>query len=216
MIYIIGLGAADEKQIPVGIIEMLHSGMPLYLRTDQHPMLSYLTRNEIPYTSFDSIYERCDTFEEVYETIIEEVRKAGQSQDIIYAVPGHPCVAEYAVKVLAKDANTKIVGGQSFLDPMFAALQIDPIEGLQVMDALAMNVEKINTQAHVIIPQIFDQFVASEVKLDLMECYDDEHEVCLVHAAGSIHQKLTWKKLYELDHDFVLDNLLTLYVPPTK
>lgn len=216
MIYIVGLGAGDETQIPVGVVNLLKSGKPIYLRTKEHPMISFFEKETIEFISFDHIYEEKKTFQEVYETIIDEVRRVGSTQDVIYAVPGHPCVAEYTVKVLSQDENALICGGQSFLDPMFAALKIDPIDGLQVMDALAMDIENINTKGHVIIPQIFDQLVASEVKLDLMERYEDEQQVCLVHAAGSSEQVLDWKMLYELDHDFTLDNLLTLYIPPVE
>ncbi|HAX74249.1 MAG TPA: tetrapyrrole methylase, partial [Firmicutes bacterium] len=67
---------------------------------------------------------------------------------------------------------------------------------------------------HLIIPQVFDQLVASDLKLDLMEVYDAEYEVCIVRAAGSGIQELKWCKLFELDHNFKLDNLTTIYVPP--
>ncbi len=214
MIYIVGLGAGDINQLTVGVSELLKAGYPLYLRTDQHPMVNFFAENNIEYVSFDHIYESHDNFAGVYQQIIDEVSELGKEQDIIYAVPGHPYVAEYTVKVLGQLPYAKIIGGQSFIDPIFASLKIDPIEGFQMMDALAMDYTKIITCNHLLIPQLFDQMIASDVKLDLMECYPDEHEVCIISAAGSALEKLTWKKLYELDHDFVLDNLLTLYVPP--
>lgn len=216
MITIIGLGAGDEKQIPVGVLEVLRSGKPLYLRTAEHPMVALLKAEGIAFESFDAVYMEHDDFKTVYETIISQILSLGQNTEIVYAVPGHPCVAEYTVKMLAKEANVTIFGGQSFLDPMFAALKIDPIEGLQVLDALDFDAQKVVPSLHLLIPQLFDQLIASDLKLDLMDVYEDEHPVCIVSAAGSSQQKLTWKKLYELDHDFVLDNLLTLYVPPKK
>lgn len=214
MIYIVGLGAGDEDQLTLGVMKKLQSGLPIFLRTDQHPMIDFFRKNDLAYRSFDEIYEKHDTFEAVYEEIIAVVKKEAAKGDLIYATPGHPTVAEYTVKRLMAETEAEIVGGQSFLDPMFAGLKIDPIEGLQLMDALVFDYEGINPNMHLIIPQVFDQITASNLKLDLMEVYEDEYPVCVVQSAGSHLSAFTWKKLYELDHDFKLDNLTTIYVPP--
>ena len=216
MIYILGLGASDEDQLTVGVIKKLQSGLPIFLRTAEHPMMEFFSKHQIPYTAFDSIYEKHATFEEVYEEIIATIKKEAQKGDLIYSTPGHPTVAEYTVKRLMSETEATIVGGQSFLDPMFAGLNIDPIEGLQMMDALSFDYEGINPKMHLIIPQVFDQLTASNLKLDLMEIYEDEYPVCVVKNAGSGLAEFNWKRLYELDHHFLLDNLTTVYVPPIK
>ena len=61
----------------------------------------------------------------------------------MYAVPGHPLVAEQTVQLLIEaekqgKAKIRIEGGQSFLDPIFAALRIDPIEGFQLLDGTSL------------------------------------------------------------------------------
>lgn len=216
MLYIVGLGAGDVDQLPIGVAKLLKEAYPIYLRTDHHPMMEYFKDNHIAYTSFDSIYEKYDSFIEVYEEIIRILRLASRTQDIIYAVPGHPCVAEYTVKVLMHDEHVKIVGGQSFFDAMFASLHIDPIDGFMVMDAQAIDVAHLNPTMNIIIPQVYDQLSASDVKLDLMEVYPDEYNVCVVRAAGSHEESLTWMPLYEIDQNFQLDNLTTLFVPSMK
>lgn len=216
MLYIVGLGAGDIEQLPIGVAKLLMEDYPIYLRTDHHPMMGYFKENQISYTSFDAVYEKYESFEEVYEEIIRILRQASQETDIIYAVPGHPCVAEYTVKILMHDDNVKIVGGQSFFDAMFASLRMDPIDGFMVMDAQAIDVSHLNTSMNLIIPQMYDQLSASDVKLDLMELYPDEYQVCVVRAAGSHDETLSWMPLYEIDQNFQLDNLTTLFVPSMK
>jgi tetrapyrrole methylase family protein/MazG family protein len=49
-----------------------------------------------------------------------------------------------------------------------------------------------------------------------MEKYPDEHTVAVVRAAGSRDEKVTWLPLYELDRQFELDNLTSVYVPPLQ
>lgn len=216
MLKIVGLGAGDVSQLPIGVAEVLNGVDEIYLRTDHHPMIHYFHDHNITYHSFDSVYEKYDDFIDVYKEIINTLRTLSKTKDIIYAVPGHPCVAEYTVKVLMQDENVKVLGGQSFFDAMFASLKIDPIDGLMVMDGQAIQPEKIVPSMNLIIPQVYDQMSASDVKLDLMEVYPDEYEVCIVSAAGSSNEKLTWLPLFEIDHDFSLNNLATLFVPAMK
>ncbi|MEG0735737.1 MAG: SAM-dependent methyltransferase [Longicatena sp.] len=213
MLYIVGLGAGDVDQLPIGVAKFLKKPYPIYLLTDHHPMMSFFEEEHIHYTSFDDVYEKYDTFEEVYEEIISTLKNASKTKDVIYAVPGHPCVAEYAVKVLMQEVDVKIIGGQSFLDAMFATLHIDPIDGFMMMDAQAMRIDSLNPSMNLIVPQVYDQMSASEVKMDLMEAYPDEHRVCVVRGAGTSEESLSWMPLYEIDQDFVLDNLTTLFVP---
>ncbi len=211
MIHIIGLGAGDVSQMQVMIREYLHKKMPIYLRTEKHPAVEYLDMNNIEYHTYDHFYETCDTFDGVYEMIINDL--LSKQEDIIYAVPGHPCVAEYTVMKLMESKNAKIIGGQSFLDVVFSKLVIDPIDGLIIMDALNMDVECLNSKMNLIIPQIYDQMSASNVKLDLMEVYPDEYSVYLMIELGMESERIIEKKLYELDHDFQTNNLSTLFVP---
>lgn len=216
MLYIVGLGAGDEDQIPYGVIKLLLQGLPLYLRSDHHPMKSFLIKEKIAYTSFDDVYERMDSFEEVYEEIICSIQKEALKRDIVYAVPGHPCVAEYTVKRLLAACTCKIVGGQSFFDACFAALKIDPIDGLLIMDALSFDTSKLVKGVHLLIPQVFDQLTASDVKLDLMEIYPEDYPVCIIESAGNNQERLTWLALYELDQAFTTSNLTTIFVPKAE
>ena len=61
----------------------------------------------------------------------------------------------------------EVSGGQSFLDDMFSALHMDPIEGFQLLDATDLRLEEIGLRQHMIIGQVYDSFVASNVKANL-------------------------------------------------
>ena len=218
-ITIIGLGASGLKQLPLGIYRKLKTAEHLYVRTEQHPVLQELKEEGLTFTSFDSIYEKNDQFEGVYEEIVETLLELAKQTTVTYAVPGHPLVAEQTVQLLieaerAEKAKIRIEGGQSFLDPIFGALRIDPIEGFQLLDGTSLKRDDIQMNSHVLIGQVYDAFSASEVKLTLMEKYPDDYEVTIVTAAGSSKEKLTSVALYELDRVMELDNLTTLYVPP--
>ncbi|AXI00734.1 nucleoside triphosphate pyrophosphohydrolase [Sporosarcina sp. PTS2304] len=218
-ITVIGLGAGDLQQLPLGVYRLLKQAECLVIRTEEHPVVPELRAEGIQMDSFDVLYEANDAFEDVYKGIVEKLLEMSTEQHVTYAVPGHPLVAERTVQLLiekerAGEIELHLAGGSSFLDPIFTALRIDPIEGFQLLDGTDVKRDDIRMDQHVLIGQVYDAFVASDVKLTLMEKYPDEHEVTIVTAAGSAEEKLTSVALFELDRIVSLNNLTTIYVPP--
>ncbi|AYK06171.1 nucleoside triphosphate pyrophosphohydrolase [Brevibacillus laterosporus] len=221
-INVVGLGAGNLDQMPLGMYKRLKQTTHLYVRTADHPVLDQLAEEGFTYTSFDSIYEKHDSFEQVYQEIARELlSKVKTEGEVTYAVPGHPLVAERTVQLLLSHAveeqiEVKVLGGQSFLDPLFARLAIDPIEGFTLLDATSMTADQVNPGLHTVIAQVYDQMSASDAKLTLMEVLPDEYEVIVATAVGIEGQEIVERlPLYELDRVEHLGNLSLIYVPPT-
>lgn len=215
---VIGLGYGELEQIPLGIYRFLKETSYLYTRTIDHPIFEQLQEENIQIESFDTIYEENETFEAVYETIVKRLLEV-DAPSVVYAVPGHPLVAEQTVQLLIEaeregKIELDIKGGQSFLDAMFTAVRMDPIEGFQLVDALQLKAEELVMSQHILIGQVYDAFVASEVKLTLMEKYRDDYEVKVVTAAGTSMEQVLTVPIYELDRVTQIDNLTSVYVPP--
>ncbi|MFP7300257.1 nucleoside triphosphate pyrophosphohydrolase [Neobacillus niacini] len=220
-IEILGLGAGDLDQLPFGVYKKLMKAKHVYLRTKEHPVVEDLVQEGLTFTSFDSIYEKHEQFEEVYQEIVHTLLQKVKEEPIIYAVPGHPLVAERTVQLLLeygeKEAvDIKIGGGQSFVDALFQSLKIDPVDGFQLLDGTSLHSSQLQIEQHMFISQVYDQFVASNVKLTLMERLPDDYEVVIVTAAGSDAERIEKVPLYELDRKVTLDNLTSVYVPPVQ
>jgi tetrapyrrole methylase family protein/MazG family protein len=220
-IEIVGLGAGDLEQIPFGVYKKIFKAEGLYLRTKEHPVITELETEGLIYTSFDSIYEKHQEFEAVYQEITAVLLEKAKSEEVVYAVPGHPLVAERTVQLLLEEGPKRgidivIGGGQSFIDAMFQALQIDPVDGFQLLDGTALAVDSLQQNQHILISQVYDQFVASEVKLTLMERYPDDYEITIITAAGSSQEEIIKVPLYELDRNVRVSNLTSVYVPPVR
>ncbi|MCG1023945.1 nucleoside triphosphate pyrophosphohydrolase [Sutcliffiella horikoshii] len=218
VIKVLGLGAGDLEQLPMGVYKQLMKAEHLFLRTKEHPVIAELEKEGLTYQSFDAIYEQEGTFGTVYERIAEELITLSEQQEIVYAVPGHPLVAEKTVQILLDKEKEGIIkldikGGQSFLDPMFTAVGLDPIDGFQFHDATALVKEAIQPTQAMIFCQVYDAFIASEVKLTLMEMLPDDYPVTIVTAAGSSMEQITEVPLYELDRVAEINNLTSVYVP---
>ncbi len=221
-ITVVGLGAGDLDQLPYGIYRTLKQADQLYLRTKEHPVVAQLASEGVALTSFDEVYEQHDGFAEVYADIVERLLgKVQEAGHIVYAVPGHPLVAERTVQLLLEEGPNRgvqieIGGGQSFIDPLFARLHIDPIEGFSLLDGTALSAHQVSPGLHTIIAQVYDAFVASDVKLTLMEVLPDDYVVTVATAVGVAGQeRIESVPLYELDRVEHFGNLSLVYVPPT-
>jgi len=141
-ITILGLGPGDAALLTRQAWRLLQQSRVLYLRTAVHPTVVELPAH-LELRPFDALYESAGAFGEVYDRIATElVERAGAGEQIVYAVPGHPLVAEATTRrllALARERGvaTRIVAGLSFVEPVCATLALDPLEhGLQLLDAL--------------------------------------------------------------------------------
>jgi len=220
-ITILGLGAGDINQIPLGVYKKMLQAGTVYLRTKEHPVVGDLEQEGVQFVAFDSIYEKYDHFEQVYQEISNILLEKAEDGSIIYAVPGHPIVAEQTVQILLaagkeRGIDIELGGGQSFIDSVFQALKVDPIDGFQLLDGTSLTREAINLHQHVVIGQVYDTYVASNVKLTLMERLPDDYPVYVVSAAGSENERIEEVLLYELDRVVKVNNLTSVYIPPVQ
>ncbi|SDW86466.1 tetrapyrrole methylase family protein / MazG family protein [Marininema mesophilum] len=219
---VIGLGSGDEENLSLGSLRLMKAAERLYFRTEKHPVVSWLIQEGISFTTFDSIYEKHGDFISVYQEIADRLlAEAATGQDLVYAVPGHPTVAETTVQRLLAQGKSQgvtidIRGGGSFLDTSFARLGIDPNDGFMLLDGTSFSADHLDPRFHILISQVYDRMTASDVKLTLMEIYPDDHPVLVVTALGiKGAEKIEEVPLWELDHEDRFSDLSSVYLAPT-
>ncbi|RDW15310.1 nucleoside triphosphate pyrophosphohydrolase [Oceanobacillus arenosus] len=218
-IEIIGLGAGDINQLSIGIYKKLTNAITtVFTRTLDHPVINAIQEEGVHFHSFDHIYEEEEQFAIVYERIVAQLIEAAKNSEevVLYTVPGHPMLAEKAVQLLLEqvEVEVEIIGGQSYLDDLFTSLKIDPIDGFQFVDGTSFERNQLDYRHHIIFCQVYDRFIASEVKLALLEDLPADYEVIVVEAAGSSQEVITKLPLEELDHTIEVSNLTSVYIPP--
>src|SRR5688500_7122982 len=140
-ITIVGLGPGNPTHLTREAWEVLSVAPEVYLRTTQHPTVAGLPPS-VTVHSFDDVYESVPEFGAVYEQIAGRVLALGQRpQGVVYAVPGHPSVAEATVGLITARAAeaglpVRIVPGLSFVEVTLTALGVDALPNLQLADAL--------------------------------------------------------------------------------
>ncbi|HFC9206538.1 TPA: nucleoside triphosphate pyrophosphohydrolase [Clostridium perfringens] len=220
MLKIMGLGPGAYEALTIGALKELKNNKNIYFRTEKHPTVDFLKDEGIKFESYDHAYEKYDSFDDVYKYISEDlITKIKDDEDLIYAVPGHPLVAEKSVInliELCKENNIQyeVLPAVSFVDAMMEALQVDPIEGVKIIDAFDMKNQILDKRVGTIITQVYNNFIASEVKLRLLEGYEDDTEIIFVRAAGVEGLESIRKiPLYELDWQEDIDYLTSIYIP---
>jgi tetrapyrrole methylase family protein/MazG family protein len=221
-IIIVGLGPGNPAQLTREAWDVLSSAAEVYLRTARHPTVAGLPAS-VAVHSFDDIYESEPEFGAVYERIAARVLALGQRPaGVVYAVPGHPAVAEATVGLITAGAAqaglpVRIVPGLSFVEDTLTALGLDALPGLQIADALdlaARHHPSFQPDAPALVAQLYSPTVAGDVKLTLMNQYPDQHQVALAHAVGTPAERVEWLPLYEVDRSPHIAHLTALYVPP--
>ncbi|MEG1870501.1 MAG: nucleoside triphosphate pyrophosphohydrolase [Peptostreptococcaceae bacterium] len=219
MITVVGLGPGSKEALTIGAVEILKNDN-IYFRTEKHPNVKYLQSMGVKFNSYDEFYEKYNNFDHIYKAIAEDLIKIHEQEgNVVYAVPGHPLVAEKSVVLLLdlckeKGIETKLVPSVSFIDAVIESLRLDPIEGIKIIDAFDIKDQVMDKRVGVIITQVYNRFIASEVKLALCEYYKDDSEIYFVRAAGIEGQESIRKiKLYDLDRQEDIDYLTSVYIP---
>lgn len=217
-ITVVGLGPGNAGQLSVETMELLKNGECVILRTAVHPSVSRLTEENVNFIACDNFYEEGASFEDVYDNIVKFVLQKAETQDIVYAVPGSPLVAERTVVLLREraaesGAALKILPSMSFLDLAYVELGIDPIAGLRIIDSSDFEALADAGKYPLMITQVYSKFVASDVKLALMDVLDDETPVWFLRNLGLPDEECRTVPLYELDRQENIDHLTSVFVP---
>lgn len=214
---VVGLGPGDLSFVTQEALTLLTSGKLILLRTEEHPVVSALKEKGMRYQTYDSFYESSISFDEVYERIVDDLMARSLTEEVIYAVPGNAFVAEKTVSLLQErygKEQIRWVHGTSFLDAMITVMGIDPVEGLLIVNALDAPLS-VDMDQNAIYLQVYDRNVASQLKLDLLEYFDDDDPAIFVQAAGIPDKQIILStKICELDaSNCSYDHLTSIFIP---
>ena len=218
----VGLGPAGPELVTPAALASMDAAAArpgtLFLRTAVHP--SSVVALERGAASFDRLYEQGASFEEVYGAIVEELVAAAHELDrVVYAVPGHPRVAETTVARLAEDERVKLetVAGLSFLDLAWARLGIDPLAagperaGVRLVDGERFAEEAAGERGPLLVAQCWSREVLSRIKLAVPD--DGIGTAVLLHHLGLPDESVIEVPWADIDRHLEADHLTSLWIP---
>jgi tetrapyrrole methylase family protein/MazG family protein len=213
-IVVAGLGPAGADLLTAGTLVAIGAAPRRYLRTRRHP-----AADAVPAAAdFDAVYERAGTFDEVYATIVAELRGAATEEaaagrpPVLYLVPGSPVVAERTVELLVADPTLEVtvLPALSFLDLAWARLGVDPVAlGVRLVDGRRFSVEAAGQGGPLLVGQCDQAHVLSDVKLSV----EDGPPVVVLQRLGLPDESITTVAWADLDRAVVPDHLTSLWIP---
>jgi tetrapyrrole methylase family protein/MazG family protein len=196
----LGPGALDRVPAPVRAL-LLDEGRAVIARTVHHPAAREL--GELREVVFcDDLYERADSFDDVYEAIAGRVIEASSSGPVIYVVPGSPMIGEFAVRKIRDVAdNVEIIPAESFVDAVLDAVGYDPLDrGLQILNGHDLPdpliVDKPTIVGHLDRPEVL-----AEALNALRRVVPEETEVTVLAGTGDTDASVVtdWIDAIDLD-----------------
>ncbi len=193
---IVGLGPGAAGHLSLETLKLLEERFVI-LRTEIHPTVAELKHRGISYISCDTWYEKEATFEDVYDNISSFVIEQAEDKDVVYAVPGSPLVAERTVVLLREKAEKGI----------------DPIDGLRIVDAQEFSALADAGRYPLMVTQVYNKMVASDMKLSLMDVLPDETELYFLRNLGLDDEICRKIPLFEIDRQPEIDHLTSVFIP---
>ncbi len=222
MVHVLGLGPGPLGLVTLETLRLLQEAGEVLLRTRRHPCVPELEERGVRFRPLDRHYEEGACMEEVYAAIAREVAEEARARgEARYAVPGFAMLGERTVQLLLQEEGleVRVHGAVSFLDAVLAALGLDAVEGVLLLDAdrlLEGGHGMLDPRAETLISQADSRLKAAEVKTVLLEVYPPEHGVRVVGAAGTERQRVEELPLQELDRTERFDHLTTIHLPALR
>jgi tetrapyrrole methylase family protein/MazG family protein len=209
VVRVVGLGPADADQITRRSFDLLRDAPVVRLRTRVHPAAAAF----LDVASYDDLYERAESFEELYGAIVNdliELARHAPGGEVVYAVPGSPVVAERTVELLlaSPDVTTVLEAAVSVIDVACAALGRDPMaSGLRVVDALA-NVEALRGPGPLLVLQTY----STEILASVADRLPKSTVVTVLHHVGLSDEAVVELTAEELVSFGEVDHLTSLWI----
>lgn len=201
MITVVGLGC-EEGQITLAGAQVAEQARCAYVKTALTDTYRFFEERQICVQSLDFIYESAENFDELDQKIAQFLmEKERENGEIAYFVNGSGS-DDRSVELLSRSTEIRIIPSVSR-----AAATAPPCVGATAISAYELTSLKgfdYDTRLPLIVTDIDNAYIASEVKLVLSNLLGDEQRVSL----DGIEMPL-----YETDRAYRYDYKTTLYVP---
>lgn len=215
-VVVVGLGPGDPTLVTEQTRRAIASTKPRYLRTSIHPSAHLVLDAPGGAESFDHRYDDADSFDDVYRSIVEDlVDAASEHGQVLYAVPGSPLILERTVARLRTDPRieTTILPAVSFLDDVWRALNIDPVESsVQLIDGHDFARAAAGLQGPLLVAHTHANWVLNDMKLSIDDPAPDTL-VVLLHHIGLPDERIVTTTWADMDRTLEADHLTSLFIP---
>lgn len=216
-ITVVGLGYSGIDGMSVRGYRTLfenNNNSKIICQTILHEVVKKLSDRNIEFETLDRFYENAESFDEIYDNACEYIISCAENSDVIFCVSGSPALGDVITKKLAAQCPDEI----KIISSSGVAEHISSISGL-VMDsgycaipAHALQKSMINTHSALCITEVDNKFLASELKLMLLDFYPDDSKIYYFY--GHPDSKYEEICLFDMDRQKTYDFSVNFVILP--
>lgn len=216
-ITVVSLGPGDHRLLTLQSLEALRSSRHLILRTAKHRTAAWLVEEGVSFEDFDALYDQYEDFDELHAEMARRLWQAAEKSAVTFAVID--AATDGAVRALraAQPAEGKvtILPGVTMADSCIALLpeEFEQTGSVRILPAIDALTAAPDPATPLMITEIWDRVLASDLKLRLTDLYGDEMQAVLFPSSVKINRKPAVLPLMELDRQKTYDHTVCLYIP---
>ena len=216
-ITVVSLGPGDPRLLTLQTLEALRSSRCLILRTAHHRMAEWLCGENIPFTDLDDLYDQYEDFDELHAVMAKKLWEAAGTSPVTFAVID--AQTDGAVRALRSsvpaDGRVTIIPGVTMADACLSLLpeEFEQTGSVRILPAIDALEAAPDPSTPLLVTEIWDRVLASDLKLRLAEHYGDEMKAVIYPSSVKINRKPIVIPLMELDRQRTYDHTVCLYIP---
>lgn len=219
-ITVISLGPGDHRLLTLQTLDALRSSRRLILRTARHRTAEWLRSEEIEFSDFDALYDQYEDFDELHRIMADTLwAEAGKTPVTFAVIDAQTDGAVRALRTSIPDnGKITILPGVTMADACLSILPEDFEQTgcVRILPALDAMTAAPDPATPLLITEIWDRVLASDLKLRLTDHYGDELHVVLFPSSVKINRKPLVIPLMELDRQRTYDHTVCLYIPAAE
>lgn len=217
-ITVVALGYKDISGMSVegyrALFECNTDNTAIICRTSQHAVIDELSARGIQFSSLDSFYDDAESFDSMYDAMLEYVLDTASQKDVILCVSGSAAFGDQLTQKLSStnDVELKIINCPGVAEHISNASGTVFGNGYSVIPAHMLQHSMINTRLPLFITEVDNKFLAGEIKLMLLEHYPDDHEVLYFYSHPDTKNESI--ELFDLDRQKIYDFSVNFVILP--
>lgn len=213
---VIGLGYRGIEDLTLKAYKELHQVDKLLVRTNKHPVISYLKEEGIDFIAFDDLLKKDQDFNQIVNGIFERIKSyLDKNIEVGYAVPGNPIVGDESINRLLAELSVdrlEILPGIDSFELLKNNLGLES-DDLQVKDSLGFKSEDIAGDQSLLLVNIGNQRVVSRLQEELLEVYPPDYSIQVIGISEDCLTESSDLLLHNLNDLEEIEELINLYIP---
>ena len=211
---IIPIGTGDERLLTLQAAQALRDAKQLVLRTARHPIVPFLEKENIAYTSLDELYEECESFDIFDRAVTVRLMEMCEKDEVSYAVadPSLDASVMAFARLKTREQPFEVLAGVSHASRCMAILSLQS-PSVRLYAATEYAAARVTPGEALLLCELHSRECASECKLKLLEMLPAELPVTFI--TGNEAGELTAHSiaLCEMDRQERYDHMAACYIP---